>query len=154
MPLQLSEGDVRSAHRDLRRAISTLKNAIKKANKSQSHDDWATVEFRRDKLEEEMADVTLIIRRASVKGFPLQNLPAAMVDAEAAIGDQGHCQVVVLLPVMTFCLLYCPLTPDLILVFLSFSTLWVHALFFRSLTHRSTVFPFTSKSKGREKKKD
>ena len=100
MPLNLTEGDNHSTYRDLRKATSILKNALKKANSTQKPDDWATVEFRRDELEEEMSDVMLIIRRASAKGLSIQNLSAAMVDAEAAIGDQGRRQVVVLPPAM------------------------------------------------------
>ena len=100
MPLPIKAGDVRRACRDLRKATSVLKNALKKANKSQSHDDWATVELSRDELEEEMGEVTVIIRRASAKGLSIHNLSSAMVEAEAAIGDQGQRQVVVLPPAM------------------------------------------------------
>ena len=89
---------MREAHRDLRKATTTLKNALKKANKSQCPDDWAVVEKRRDELEDEMTDVTLIIRKASARGWCHQNLSEAMEAAEDAIGDQGQRQVVVLPP--------------------------------------------------------
>ena len=68
---------------------------------SQDREDWGHVEFLREQLEEEMADVTLVIRRASAKGLSVKTMADAMVEAEAIVGDQGRRQVIVLPPAMT-----------------------------------------------------